>query len=123
MKKTMPKVSSTKGKEIGTLKCMCFKYHHRTLSTPCILIRKHQALPNSCACNKWGTELTRKSYSHLSCFYQDKEKDATKSMVTFDCGKTEILTGHTTPDRLREWWGFFLDPSEAEADLRENDED
>ncbi|KAL7485166.1 hypothetical protein ACHAW6_010760 [Cyclotella cf. meneghiniana] len=122
MKKAIPKILNTKGKEIGTLKCTCFRYHHRTQSTPCIIIRKHQALPNTCACNKWGSELTRRSYSHLSCFYQDKEEDATKSMVMFDCGNAEILKGQTTPDRLREWWGFFLDPSEVEDGLKGDEE-
>ena len=69
-------------------------------------------------CTKWGTELTRKSYSHLSRLYKEKDDDLTKSMLTFECEAVENqLKKSASPEQLREWWGFFLDPSDAEDDL------
>lgn len=69
-------------------------------------------------CTKWGTELTRKSYTHLSLLCKEKDEDLTKSMLTFECDAVENqLKKSATPEKLREWWGFFMDPSEVEADL------
>lgn len=62
--------------------------------------------------NKWGTELTRKSYSHLTTLYNNRNNkhDLTKSVLTFDCDTVENqLKTSATPDQLREWWGYFLD--------------
>jgi hypothetical protein len=126
------------------------RHHNRTQSVPWIIHRQHKSFCNNCgktslfiddsmkvhipgtandvnvllinspACTKWGTELTRKSYNHLSQLCKDKDDDLTKSMMTFECEAVENqLTKSATPDLLREWWGFFLDPSEVEADLLE----
>jgi len=69
------------------------------------------------ACTKWGTEKTRKSYSHLSRMCNEKDKDLSQSMLTFDCDTVENKLKHSaTTDILREWWGFFWDPSEVDVD-------
>ena len=71
---------------------------------------------NITVCSKWGTELTRKSYSHLSRLYKDNEEDKTQSMLTFECDAVENQLKQSASE-LREWWGYFLDPSEVDADL------
>jgi hypothetical protein len=49
---------------------------------------------------------------------KEKDEDLTKSMLTFECDAVENqLKKSATPEKLREWWGFFMDPSEVEADL------
>lgn len=42
----------------------------------------------------------------------------TKSMLTFECNAVENqLKKSATTEKLREWWGFFLDPSEVDTDV------
>jgi hypothetical protein len=50
--------------------------------------------------------------------YKEKDGDLTKSMLTFECDAVENqLKKSATPEQLREWWGYFMDPSEVERDL------
>jgi len=94
-------------------RCMCFiRRHNRTQSVPWVVHRQHQSYSGACVYNKWGTELTRKSYSHLTTLYNNRNNkhDLTKSVLTFDCDTVENqLKTSATPDQLREWWGYFLD--------------
>lgn len=125
-----------------TPRCLCFMRHHnRTQSVPWIIHRQHQSRHCNCGkfflfyivlcmhcflillhfisvCTKWGTELTRKSYSHLSRLCREKDVEMTKSMLTFECNAVENqLKKSATTEKLREWWGFFLDPSEVDTDV------
>mmetsp|Transcript_8697 Transcript_8697/g.19527 ORF Transcript_8697/g.19527 Transcript_8697/m.19527 type:complete len:126 (-) Transcript_8697:1833-2210(-) len=111
----VPSAAKVKEQEIGTLRCVCIrnKHHHRVHSTPCIGLRRYRSLPNNCACNKWGNELTRKSYTQLDMLYKCIEGD-TKSMTAFGCDELtmERISTVSAPARMREWWGIFVDLSE-----------
>ena len=76
-------------------------------------INDHTSNPTNSACNKWGNELTRKSYTQLDMLYKCIEGD-TKSMTAFGCDELtmERISAVSAPARMRKWWGIFVDLSE-----------
>eukprot|EP01083_Nonionella_stella_P009396 27104_1 len=89
--------------------------HHRVQSTPAVIVRHHSA--PSFACNTWGNEKTRRSYTCLPAL--NSHVHCIRKRRCTSCAKLSGTATFDTKIKVREWWGMFVDLSDVEDGLVE----